>query len=385
MVRRLSGLRLVTVLLGISGVAVLPAEARGRGVERKIPGVFEDHTCPFDVREIPVAELGERLDALERGLRLPCAVDAIYQTSPSVRQVGADRLGRSGASTDLLRDLDLEAVGPDDVAAEIVRRAIPLLEARDDQTRYTGAFVLSVLQHPTAVPALSRLSLSADADARRWAVEGLAEMRDAAALEPLVRVARGPNVEHGLIAVRGISEIGSPAARDALMDIMGSWRVPRNLRYAAAVSLRKTGDPAAKAAADSYLARFQPQWQRVFYCAGVLYFLAFMASRPGNRRWWARAFYAAVVASVVVAIDPAWVIMGRHSTLFWRLAVGYPIGLGLGVIPISLCLRWMGHRESARGMEERILRAVFLSWATMVLWVPLLFVLLIVGIALSWT
>ncbi len=165
---------------------------------------------------------------------------------------------------------------------------------------------------------------------------------------------------------------------------MGDRRLARNVRQAAAGRLRATNDPAARAAAERYVATLRPQWQRAFYFAGLLYVMAFFASRPNSGKGWRVAYYAAVVGSVIVLVNPVWLIAGEETAVFWGLAVLYPLGLGLGGVPILWLLKRLGHVETAQAMGKRLCRSIFVIWGSLAVWVVVVFLLMLVGLALAW-
>lgn len=381
----------------LGGVVVLLAAAfpwqvcavSGEPAERA-PRAYEGYRCPFDPHGLTGSTLEQQLKALHAFERRACVLQSLYETDPQVRTVALRALGESfprlaAVIVETGQQLSRSADGRgqqatfDDVVAELVRRISEVLRSGGDKR--TAAQLLGLLGHPSAVAALSECLDDPDPNIRRDVIVALRNIQDPAALEPLIRATRDPHL--GYEAVPGVAAIGGPRAREALLEIMGSWRLDANLRLSAARELRVSGDPVAVAAAERYLASLRPQWQRAFYFAVLMYYLAFMASRLGSSRWWTGGLYAVAVGSILFLINPMWLFVGEEKAVFWGLAIGYPLGLGAGVFPIRWALRRFGRQEAAGGMGKLIFPAVLAMWGTLGFWVVAVYVWIIIGIVVT--
>jgi HEAT repeat protein len=321
-----------------------------------------------------------------------CAAWCLKETDAAKRATGLrafvpDRGPLETALRDLVsgdRASEYAALEPSELEREIVRRLLPHLSSDDPDVRAGAASLLGLLGSPDAVPALGGLISDRDGDVRMAAVVALWEIHDPRTLGPLVRAARGSDSYVGASAVAAIAEVGGRRAREALIEVVGDSRLARKVRAGAAARLRATNDPAAQAAAERYLATQRPQWHRAFYIAGLLYVMAFFASRPNSGKAWRVAYYAAVVGSVIVLVNPVWLIVGEKTAVFWGLAVLYPLGLGLGSFPILWLLKRLGQVETAQAMGKRLSRSIFVIWGSLAVWVVVVFLLMLVGLALAW-
>jgi HEAT repeat protein len=315
---------------------------------------------------------------------LACAVDALYQPAATLRAVGLKALQLPAP---LVTGLDLEAAGGDGLVVQIAQRAATLLQSPKVRAKLDGAYALGLLGHRVGVAPLTSLVLDPDPNVRREVIAALAEIRDPDSLEALIRAAHGRDSSTGFDAVNAIIKIGGPGAHEALLGIVRDRKLDRGVRTAAADQLRASNDPVAVKAADRYLAGTRPQWKPAVYLAPLLYVLAIMASRRGQssrRNLWAWALYLAASASIIFLINPAWFLTGQETGIFWGLALWYPIGVGIGVLPIVGWLKLRQHDEWARAVGQRIGRCVLVMWGTLAAWVVVVFVLMIVGLGLAW-
>jgi hypothetical protein len=356
---------------------------------------YKGYRCPFDPGDLPASEVKRRLEGRIAPLDgMICAAWSLQEPDWDKRSAGLKALVPDrGPIREALQDLvmerhaaRLEALAPDALQGEIIERLVPMLTTSDGQARAIAANLVGLLGHghPEVIGILGRLVSDPDADVRRCAVDALKEMGEPEALAPLVRVAHGKDPFLAYEAVFGITAMEGPQARDALVEIVGDSKLNMNVRWAAAVHLRAGNDRVAAAAGERYLESLEPQWQRAFYFGALLYVLAFMASRPESSKTWFRALYAMAVVSIVVLIDPVWLIMGRDKVLFWALAVGYPLGVGIGALPLLWVLKRFGQADIVPLISKRILIAVVMMWGTLALWVVIVFAAMIVGITRAW-
>jgi hypothetical protein len=86
----------------------------------------------------------------------------------------------------------------------------------------------------------------------------------------------------------------------------------------------------------------------------------------------------------MVLVNPVWLIVGEETAVFWGLAVLYPLGFGLGSFPILWLLKRLGQVETAPAMGKRLSRSIFVIWGSLAVWVVVVFLLMLVGLALAW-
>ena len=248
-------------------------------------------------------------------------------------------------------------------------------------------YLLGLLCHVAALPALSLAVADPDAGVRESAVKGLEAIDDRQALDPLIRAMRDPYPPIAVDAVAGVGAVGAHDATHALLGILGDRKLDRSVRSAAARELARSGDPSAIAAAEEYWGGQRIQWRRAFYFAPILYVLAFVGARRAsarNGKYWRFALYCAAGASMIALFGLQWFPAGKEAVILWRLIALYPVGVGLGALVIGAGLRLHGSRETADDFGQRMLATVLVMWATTIAWWSLVYVLFIIGLARAW-
>jgi HEAT repeat protein len=139
-------------------------------------------------------------------------VEALRSPNPAVRAGAAEALQWSEFRRSDTRDYVEWSVAPEAVPA--------LLDASHDdeiEVRRASAEALWGSRDPLAVKRF--IELLADPDARDCAIEGVAQMGDRAAVDPLVAMLNDPSWVIQKDAVRALARIGDPSAVPALIEL----------------------------------------------------------------------------------------------------------------------------------------------------------------------
>jgi HEAT repeat protein len=123
----------------------------------------------------------------------------------------------------------------------------PLLHVlnEEDQTgryrRYVAAKALRKLRHPGAFEALLKALGDRDPEVGGEGARGLGDLKDPRALEPLIAALKAPEFKLREAAAWALGELGERKALEALTVILGDGNERKEIREAAAASIKKLG------------------------------------------------------------------------------------------------------------------------------------------------